>query len=806
MKINYLNALAGAGKTFQAIENYAVEEARRGERILVAMPTKALIEEQIAKLANAGITVTQIVASEQPKGDEESVASRLLHKLRQPDASGQIVLITHEGLKMLRYSGTLDWHLIIDEAPQVHYAFDLMIDEEILRLINATERSPSLWKGLTEFNLRKDPAKVLDIPKDVTKRRPVHKLAWALRTDHTDVFVPDSAIEALMVSDPSGKKLAAFSLVRPKLVEPFNSTLILSANFHNTLTYHLWHLLGVKFIEERELGANLRFQEHDGSRATIHYVMDKPWSSAMQKKRNCADGPTVHAHIVEKVSDLFGDEPFLWVANKGHGENLFEANPNAVRLPNVSHGLNGYQDHDNIVFLSALNPNPNELAYFKKLGLTEEQVKISRFYEAAYQSIMRCSLRSQGDTRPVSVIVMDRSTADYLHQLLPGSSIEKLDWVHDEHVSRMPSGRKRMYSDNADRQRAYRTRKKKSDLHKMFATRCDKLMIDNHVSAGGSSGRYDLTINTNIQNVTSWFWGEQFNSRTARFASASFLHDSVGDFIGELKRLSLTAYPIKESIPLISPACFNPDNMAEKDRATQNIEFLRGIWLDNDGGEVSPEAVPGIFRDLQMVIFNSHSSTKAKPRYRVFIPTTSVFSVETHNTIMRGIWELLHKEGFEADKESEAVDGRRFHGFDWGKRQAASLFHLPCQAADASGNLFLEYMGDGRRPLEPTEWIRKYHEEPLAESTVGDDQRSIDLGVDWERAEAAKAKWRNSPKISGHGNSEFFQLSLKLTSAGMPYDQIERELKQEAVYALNPSKRRRQIPSIISWLKQHRPK
>ncbi|KQZ32999.1 hypothetical protein ASD50_12895 [Mesorhizobium sp. Root552] len=434
-----------------------------GERVLIAMPTKKVIAETMTALeigCSDNVRVQEILSDD---GDEQSEAViRRLHRcLKKPESNGgEIVFITHQALSMFRYHGGLDWHLIIDEAPQVHHAFDLMIDEEVLKLAGACSKSPTPWGDLTELSLRKHPEKVIAFPEDVADRTDIHRLAWNARADHISVYAPKTSIDALGSDDRFGKKLNAFSLVRPEVVKPFQSTLILSANFKNTLIYQLWSMLGVRFVENKKLASGLRFQEHDGSRATISYVMDRPWSGKLQGRQSEIDGSSLHDQIVQKVSAHFGDEPFLWVANKLHGENLFPNNPNGIHLPSISHGLNCYQHVDNVVFLSALNPSPSELSYFETLGLTEEQVKVARFYETAYQSIMRCSLRSPNDTQPVQIIVMDRATADHLHYLLPGSTIEKLDWLSGHQMESKKSGRRKKYRNNATRQAAYNYRRR----------------------------------------------------------------------------------------------------------------------------------------------------------------------------------------------------------------------------------------------------------------------------------------------------------------------------------------------------------
>ncbi|KQZ32998.1 hypothetical protein ASD50_12890 [Mesorhizobium sp. Root552] len=244
--------------------------------------------------------------------------------------------------------------------------------------------------------------------------------------------------------------------------------------------------------------------------------------------------------------------------------------------------------------------------------------------------------------------------------------------------------------------------------------------------------------------------------------------------------------PDRADNSLISPAYFNAKEGVNTQRGLKNVEFLRGIWLDNDGGDLEPEKLAKLFPGLEMVIFNTFSSTRAKPRYRAYIPTTTVFSVQTHNTIMNEFWSRF---------ESASAD----HGFDPRKKNAASLFYLPCQAADLSGNIFLEFKGGKRKPLEPREWIQKYHRKPPeAEPSIPATDWLMDIAI-----KPIKEEWRKVANIPGAGNDNFFEFALKLRSAGMDDANLKLILHQEAAYARNPEDRRRQIPSIIQSFKNY---
>ena len=63
--------------------------------------------------------------------------------------------------------------------------------------------------------------------------------------------------------------------------------------------------------------------------------------------------------------------------------------------------------------------------------------------------------------------------------------------------------------------------------------------------------------------------------------------DGVEGFIALLRHAHQRILPKKESSGLISPAAFDPTPSAEgKMRGTNNIVFLRNIWLDFEGGDL----------------------------------------------------------------------------------------------------------------------------------------------------------------------------------------------------------------------------
>ena len=90
------------------------------------------------------------------------------------------------------------------------------------------------------------------------------------------------------------------------------------------------------FFEERYFSKNL-YQSLDGEGAT--------WIDRMDNE----------------VVQLFGNQPYLYVANNGRKSAIVAKSPNVKKIPVICHGLNQYRNYTNIYFSAALNRTPKHL-------------------------------------------------------------------------------------------------------------------------------------------------------------------------------------------------------------------------------------------------------------------------------------------------------------------------------------------------------------------------------------------------------------------------------------------------------------
>jgi hypothetical protein len=308
-------------------------------------------------------------------------------------------------------------------------------------------------------------------------------------------------------------------------------------------------------------------------------------------------------------------------------------------------------------------------------------------------------------------------------------------------------------------------------------------------------------------------------------------YEDDDSFIAGLRDLHRRVLAAKEDSGLFSPAHFEADKAAGTRRGLDNITHLRGIWLDNDGGDLSYQEFASFFPYLRMAIWNTYSSTPEKPRWRVFIPTTCAMSLEVYGLMMDQIEKMLNKQGYWSKKQLEKKPGirsRKTHGFDESKFNGASLFYLPCQAKDPSHSFFIDHNDPMRGPLDLHQWIEscivdlRPEPEPVvinakpkaATATVANVSSKLQALSDALRAQQAESsaghrqrmvakaidEWQTFGVQRGAGHGGFFKLACALQRAGLDENEIRDTLYQEAFFAHSPRERRGEIKGILKSL------
>jgi hypothetical protein len=560
----------------------------------------------------------------------------------------------------------------------------------------------------------------------------------------------------LLASDKNSLRLNVFSLMNASMFDGFKSVMIAGACFRDSLLYHSFSRQGVRFIEASNARESLRFTGHqNGNNLTIICATQQRWSKRFRDKND----REALKEIVKAVKNEFGEERFIWSANRDiKDDNLFGKERRDDRLSNAPYGLNCWREVDNVAFLSAHNLTPAHGKFLQEqLDLTAEQITTAIHVQAAYQAIMRCSLRDPQNTNHRRVFVPDQATARWLQAQFPGSALRCLDIGLDRDFT--PRGRVKLHTSGATRVAAHRDRRAalKQQMVKVLAE-----FTKTNGSCNENTIRSSNTV-TNPPYGLSQFRASIFVRKDAKYP-LGLAFDTLDGFEQTLKETHERAIVSKANNHLICPAFFDASKSRITARGNENVVFATGVWLDFDGGDLRPDDFARLFPTLRMTIFNSFSSSKERLRFRVYIRTTTIMSADVYREITHHMLAKIIEAGYPLAKPIPG-DPRKAHGVDTGKMGAASLFYEPCQPKDPGGRYFEIFKDKERLPLDPDEWIDKLDVpefEPVAEFSI-----SPTGTVDERRVENAIQRWHTEGCSPGCGNAEFFKLANRLANAGL---------------------------------------
>lgn len=844
MHLHYLNALAGAGKT-RAFVRYADRLARKGFKLLIVQPTRDLIDKTIMDELGQIAPSYPVTSIYSRRGSGSVVGAIVRHLKKAEPGEGEVLFITHEAFIRLPYlHRKSDWVLLFDEVPAVD-VFDPYVMPVTHSLI--TSHLDLDVRGPTYPRLKcrdEDATKFIGEIADnrhgdmvLEKLRP---LARRLTSEHWQVHVDQTQYVRLIRGEKTDSTLNTYSVLKPSIFSGFRRVILASACIKETMAFKLFEAQGCKMLPvEGSLLRDLRYTRHEhGNRITIFHACDEAWSKRYRDKQ-VDDGAGGSIKLGDKVGiavlNLFGNEPFLWMGNKDLPDNVFGV-AGAQRLPNTPHGLNQFQSFHNVVVISALNPPPQHFLFLREFGIDGDEVRTAHYRTAVYQAVMRSSIRNPQDTTAKQVVVMDRDTAEWLADLFPGASVAPLPGL-DVVPRKGKAGRPRQHECGSERTQASRAESRTKLLAELDRLNGTDFAMNGYPDLDpGAFGCNDIaSIGRDYVTPISPMSGTAFATIYAKTPLGQIDYQDDDAFIAELRRLHQDVVA-KEDAGLFAPACFDATRSDETARGLANVTYLRGIWLDNDGGDLTPDAFADLFPYLRIVIWNTASSTPEKPRWRVFIPTTCAMSVEVHKLIIAEIVEVLKNAGYWGKRRLEAdarLKGRHCHGFDESKFTANSMFYLPCRAKHPKGSFFTDFgvRDPWRGPLCVHDWldhfIRKWKPKPapilpLTQSSIvlpnptstsapgsklqvlrerlALDHRQSQAGRQDEKVARAIEAWRSTPDGMGHHN--FFCLGAALWRAGLEPHEVRLKLQQEVMFSTSPRERRGEIGGIIKKLER----
>lgn len=466
LQAHALSAAVGSGKTQAAIAYMARSEMRDRNFVYVA-PTIQLLSQTARDLDqrlehdNDPRRVTEVHSQAHADLRPSAEVRRLLNEPEGPEGHLLFVTTTTFLSVLASIEHPEHWHVILDEAfsPVTFGTFEL-----------GTDRAGS-WDYFAEvFAIdSKDGFRV--VPREGQKERVrdiaakrwnavgqrcagLQELAALVANPAMRCEVVMSEAVAAIVADPALQKCPGTSVgvlhfasyVSPQFFAGFHEVLFLSALFEQTTLYHLWtKALGVTFTDHPSFPRHLLRDTHgDQGRyvAVGHLLHPEDKSSIYNLTRNATTGaPEEHEvgqrcidKLIDIAADHFGNQRWLLQMNAGLGKGIAAFPPNAVRIPTLAHGLNSFQDVDNVVALALTNPNPQQLEWVQaRTRLSAEKVTQAFRIHTLYQALGRSSIRQTIPSEaPKVFLVAGEKDARFIASLFPSSK-----WLGQ--VGRLPS-------------------------------------------------------------------------------------------------------------------------------------------------------------------------------------------------------------------------------------------------------------------------------------------------------------------------------------------------------------------------------
>jgi hypothetical protein len=430
MKIHYLQAECGAGKTYQALADIAAHPGR----YVFAVNKIDLIRERLQEfrqLPGAERDAVYQLHSDYPVLAGLSVGQQIQLFTSQipPHARAVLLFVTHEGLRVADWAGYRDWRLIIDEVPAAWGYLEKNFSQSaaFVRPLFRAEPYPRL-PGYLRLSLTRqgrelrngwagdDIVQVIKGVLDACEKRSV-------------VLIGARAWENL-----GAGKFRAATLFEPEHLAAFRSVTILGNRFTASLLHRCWAKIGVEF-EPVPLTSGRAPAVPIGERLEVIYFSRR---DATFNYFRSPENPL--ARVAEWCRKRLGREDLYYTVNQEFlGSFLF---PGQERLAVLAHGHNRLRHKRVGIFMAALKGKPQEYALIQEaFGVSRAEFDRARECEALWQFVMRSNLRDYGGRAKVYMYVFSRAQAEFL-RAATGALIRHEDIGLNDEVNR--GGRPRL--------------------------------------------------------------------------------------------------------------------------------------------------------------------------------------------------------------------------------------------------------------------------------------------------------------------------------------------------------------------------
>ena len=809
---------ASSGKTYNMVD--FLVWLTRFEPVLVAQPTIELIQETIEDNAYRKVhgfgrfDGKHIIQIHSEDGNGQDVVERIQNVIQNfPDDT--ILFITHSSLMRLTFiPKEQNWNLFIDEIPNIDFGLRLRLPDHRDELFSMFDR-----ENIGGFYERMKPnAKTYQVADNCSGDEwwgsTIKDLMQRITSAHWEVYSETEHNNKFLGGDDPYARF--HGVLNPSIFDGFNTVTLLGAGMENSLLFKIWSEKGISFSEHPRIKP--RFTKHENSNLiAIKYVAERDYSkTGRRKKINVAEDMSFIEFMKMAVDAEFAEQKYYLIANN----DLDVRDISGQQISNVCHGLNSLTHFRNFAMLSALNETPEHGMFLREnFGITSDEIYLAITVSTAYQSIMRSSLRDPKSKNQIVVIVPDKRLAQLLvDHFFPDASIVPLIEENLFPINKVGRPRTGAQSD-ADRKRRSRENTKRRLIEQTEEINAS-VVTETPYKLLGDYCDYKERKTKPVPIYLSIF--NSIYSVKARDPGSDLRCVSHELFVEFLKDRYKMTFGEKTENLLISPSVFDPDKVAETSRGLANIKYSNGIWLDNDGGDLTIKDFASIFPSWKMYIFNSFSSGKndsetnqPQKRWRVYIPVTHLLTVDVYKHLVGIIKTRLANKKYYSNEYLKKYPNAKSHGFDESKFTPSALFYLPCKSG-YKDSFFHEFVDESRRILNPyCEINRSNGFEPILDDVsasvevagvlettstdrlaklrsraVSFENDNIQKEIDKVCAECAMAK-------PGDGNRQFFILAHRLERLGVDRFDAEQHLRITASQMRSPAERRAEIKPLI---------
>ncbi|MDA5241146.1 DEAD/DEAH box helicase [Agrobacterium sp. MAFF310724] len=715
-----VSAPVGSGKT-KSMTNYVANIVQKtNKRVVIAMPTIKLIEQERQDLINSNPHVIHSGSLYGFKSTTSAFKDALL------DVSKRIIITTHATLFAgINFAKNGDFELIIDEIFEVEKFYSISLshhksiltdnllmpqfaDGEYSRVIPNPEKQ-SVW------------SKMIDHQGDEVSKLFSDLFADA-KNPAKEVVIKTADAEAFNRRDKKLKTFTATTFLLPEVFKHWSHVTIMGASIPTSMLHHIWQMHGIDFqphpfIKPKKTAHTAQ----DGERVEIAFLFDDVWS--IGKFQNYATGTeTLFTEIGKVLDGHFGSKYLLSVNSDidtppyrrkfGHGQ----------IIETISHGLNEFREETNAAFLTALNYSDYQIANLDGIyGFDQAKIHMCRAVEVAYQFFGRTNIRMADSDKQCRFVVADKRTAEAVAGIFQTTNIVKID--HD--IVLRPAKVMKERVDDKDRQAKSRE-----------ITKIEK------------------ELSKQIKRTQRLHFG---HGQHVKDVSPIAMDDSAKGFFRWLDSKRSFVPAAKSQTPYITPS------VTRDDASRRNPNLL---VIDIDGTTISPDYALDLI-PYTAGIYNTYSCDVGATgvyRYRIYIPMTHEVPIFFAKWIIKHITARL----VEIDS-SIYVD----------KLSAKDIFYIPCKPVSGKKEDYFRHVDTSKPVLDPTtltrKWAKDEHKaqqaQPITAPTLP--ATTAQTGIKpWQQAirhhqheaviQAGIAKYGNCAK--GNGNRNFNAFAQFLVS------------------------------------------